>query len=284
MTGIQPLFRFATPEDLPGIGKLWLEETEWGALPPEFAQLFALAPGGAPRTLVAVDQSDGTILGQCGFVPTTIKAGEQLIKGVRPHSTIVSKAYSAAVKTFDLTVQPAAAMYVNGLRLLRDDGCKLAYMVPHPRWAPLFRLQPRTEITSFPLHSVALPVPASLQLPAGCTASPVETWDKSIDDLSERWSPQYECGLVRTAEVLAWKASIGYYRSLAVRQGDELVGVVVIRTKGDRMWQICDMLTADAGETLGARSSQRSSTAQPMVKWKDSHRKRVRRSPFSRRR
>ncbi len=252
MSSVRPSFRFATWNDLPGIKRLWLEETDWGALPEEFMQQWEAAPGGSPRTLIAVNEVDGSVIGQFGFLPLTIKVGDRHVSGVRPHSTIVSKTYRDSIKTLDLAEQPSAAMYANGLRQLREEGVKIAYMVPHPRWTGLFRFQPMAQLKTFPLHSLQFPLDSAFALPDGWSAYEIESWGASIDDLCERWSPQYQCGIVRTAQVLAWKARIGEHRSLAVHRRGELAGVVISKIKGDRMWQVCDMITADDSDALKA--------------------------------
>jgi hypothetical protein len=252
VNNIRPSFRFATLSDLPGIKRLWHEETDWGDFPFEFFEKWEAAPGGVPRVLLAVNDFDDSVIGQLGFLPVAIKVGETVVSGVRPHSTIVSKAYASSVKTLDVSEQPSTAMYDYGLRQLADDGIRLVYMIPHPRWARVLRLRPRAQQKAFPLQSLPLPLETSLELPGAWSVSEIETWGESIDDLWKRSSSQYACGPVRNARVLDWKTMIGHDRSLAVHRGLDLVGVVVCNPKGDGMWRVCDMLTADTSESLRA--------------------------------
>jgi hypothetical protein len=251
LSDIRPSFRFATSKDLSGIKRLWLEETEWGPFPFESGQKWEAAPGGVPRTLIAVNDLDNSVIGQVGFLPVTIKVGEELVRGVRPHTTIVSKAYRSSVNSLDVSEQPSTVMYDIGLRQLAGEGIRLAYSMPNPRWARLFRMRARTQQKSFPLLSFLLPAATLPELPEGWTVSEIETWGESIDDLCKRWSSQYTCASLRTADTLEWKAAISYHRSLAIYRRRELVGVVISEPK-DVMWLVCDMLTADTSECLRA--------------------------------
>lgn len=244
--------RFATQADLPGIQKLWLKETEWGALPIELTRHWDGAPAGQPRTLIAVNRSDGYIVGQFGFVPAMIKVGEAEVPGLRPHSTIVSRAFRASVKTLEPSDQPTVMMYDNGIERLREEGFRIAYMIPHPRWAAFFRLRPGVQVAGFPLRSIGIEAVPHMERPEGFVVKCLNEMNGSVDELWRQSSSQYACGLVRTAATLKWKLELGRYLALGVYRRRDLVGVVTARTRGDGMWLICDMITADADEALEA--------------------------------
>lgn len=196
--------------------------------------------------------SDGSIFGQFGFVPVLIKVGDREVPGLRPHSTIVSRAFRSSVTTLDPADQPAVAMYMYGIQTLRNEGFSIAYMIPHPRWVGLFRIHRNLQRGYFPLFSISVDSVRSLKLTRGYTVSGLELSDAGIDDLWRQWAPQYACGIVRNASALKWKMDIDRYCALAVHRRGDLVGVVIARTRGDGMWLICDMLTAGPGESLKA--------------------------------
>ncbi len=245
-------YRFATADDMDQIIQLWVEETEWGVFPFSDSERWMNAPAGVPRTVVACDESAGTIVGQFGFVPTLILAGDRTLRGVRPHSTIVGKRLRDAISSWDPADQPGFAMYKFGLASFAAEGVQVVHMLPNPRWVRLFKVFPGIQVAKFPLWSIPLPLRPTLTLPPGWTADKLTDWGDGVDRLWILSSSQYDCGVVRDSRLLEWKTSLEGSTVLAVRHDGELMGVVSVRMKGDRQWTISDMLTADAAAALNA--------------------------------
>ena len=245
-------YRFATVDDLEQIIALWVEETEWGVFPFSDTERWVNAPAGVPRTVVAYDNADGKIVGQCGFVPTLLIARDRELRGVRPHSTIVGKRWREGVTSVDPADQPGFAMYRYGMENMAAEGVQVAHMLPNPRWLRLLKLFPGMQAAQFPLWSMFFPLSSSMSPGDGWSTEPLTGWNNEIDQLWTAASHQYECGVVRNAKMLEWKTTLEGSTVITVRKDGKLRGLASCRMKGDRQWTISDMLTADDNESLRA--------------------------------
>jgi hypothetical protein len=91
-----------------------------------------------------------------------------------------------------------------------------------------------------------------VELPPGYEARPLETWGSEVDALWERFASLHPVQAVRDARMLAWRVGKGLHRVTAVRRRGELVGLAAAQRKGDQQWLVCEILAADADESLRA--------------------------------
>lgn len=248
-------FRLHRPDDRPALIRLWREHSGWDEVTAEtWTHRFLSPPLGEACIVVAEDTQAGTIEGQFVFFPCEISVQGRKFKGVRPFAPVVSRAArgSALSLVANPLGQPVIAMYLHAVKALSERGYALAYMVPDPFWARLFRFFPALVSGSFPLWSVPLPWNPSQPLHAGLTARRLEQFDASVDRLAEAALGNYSCQLVRDARMLPWKLSHGAYETWVVERPGELVGLIAAQAKGDRQWLLCDLLTADNDESLRA--------------------------------
>lgn len=244
-------YRLFRPDDLPAIRRLWLEATNWGALPEAQWQRYVVdAPLDGAMFVVAADDA-GDIVGQFVFLPSLVSLGGRIVRACRPGAPIVSRRAPQPALPNPMR-HPAAAMYLTAVRELRAAGVGLLYMVPDPRWVRFLKMFPGMHAGFFPLWCRPLPLPGPLPLPAGYTAAPLAAFDTRVDRLWERASRLHDNMVVRNARVLAWKVGHGDYDVLGIERGGELVGVVASRRKGDRQWLVCDLLAADLDDALRA--------------------------------
>ncbi|MEJ7812551.1 MAG: hypothetical protein WKG32_19220 [Gemmatimonadaceae bacterium] len=243
-------YRFADSGDMEALDRQWEEESGWGTQ--QLAQWFLAAPFGEPRVVMASDRLTGALLGQFRFMPTQVSVDGHVVRATRPFGTIITKTMREAVRSVNPLRQPAVAMYLFATKALRADGVQLIHMVPDPRWERLLRMFPFFQTGKFRLWSLKLPLSAPLHLPDGYTSGPLPAWDARVDRLWDVASSLHGCSVVRNARTLAWKFSVGTYAITAIERGGELVGVVGSQRKGDRQWLICDLLAADAGDSLRA--------------------------------
>jgi hypothetical protein len=243
-------YRLIREDDLPGVQRLWKEETDWGALGDElWRRLVIEAPEWARVSGAVATDEAGAIVGQFAFVPSLVSVGGREVRAFRPAAPIVSR--SLRFRSMNPLSHPAVAMYNHAVKALRARGDGLIYMVPDPRWLRLFKMFPFLRCGSFPLWQ--LPLPLDRPLPAGdrCSAvSPASLEGERIDRLWERARRLHDCLVVRDSRTLAWKLNEPGYEIVGVERGGELVGLAAGRPKGDRQWLLCDVLAADAGEAL----------------------------------
>jgi len=255
-------YEFHLDATLPGLERLWREATDWGentfdTLRPWFDS----APFGKPRIVIATDTESGEMVGQFRFMPLWVTVDGKEIRAVRPFGTIVTPAMHAAAVINTPLDQPAVAMYTRAVVELKAMGEQLIYMVPDPRWMRLFKMFPFLQTGTFPLWSLPVPFEKPVDLDKAYSAAPLKAWDERVDRLWEKSSRLHGCMVLRNRSTLRWKLSNASYTTTAVERDGELVGLVASRQKGDRQWLVCDMLCADAGDSMRATLTAASNVA-----------------------
>jgi len=246
-------YQFYHEATLPDLQRLWVEATDWGEQTlNNLHERFMAAPFGPPRIVVAVDADTDEMIGQFRFMPSRVSVNGREVRAVRPFGTIVSPKMREAITSSNPLEQPAVAMYLHAIKELKAMGEQLIYMVPDPRWVRLFKMIPFLHCGSFPLWSLPVPMPATLPLGEGYSASKLQSWDERVDHLWEKTAQFHGCAVVRTARTLAWKTALAKFDLTVVERGSELVGLAASVRRGDRQWLICDMLFADTGDSLRA--------------------------------
>lgn len=245
-------YRLIEHGDLPALQRLWIEETEWGALTEHLWQRVVVeAPLGGVSGTVATDGATGEIVGQFAFVPSLVTVRGREYRAFRPGAPIVAR--SQRFRSANPLAHPAVAMYLHAVKALRARGDGLIYMVPDPRWVRLFKMFPKIQGGTFPLWRLDLPLAGELPMPEGYTAGLLTVLeDERIDRLWAAWSRFHDCAVVRDSRSLPWKLGIEDYTVLGIERAGELVGLVASRKKGPRQWLVCDVLAADDRDALRA--------------------------------
>jgi hypothetical protein len=209
------------------------------------------APMGGVSGAIATDSATGKIVGQFAFMPSRVTVDGREYRAFRPAAPIVAR--SLRFRSPNPLAHPAVRMYLHAAKELRERGDGLIYMVPDPRWVRFFKMFPNLQAGKFPLWKIDLPLAREMPMPEGHTAAPFDDLaGERVNRLWDAWSRLHPCSVVRDARSLPWKIGGGEYEILGVERGGELVGLVASRQKGDRQWLVCDVLAADAGESLRA--------------------------------
>lgn len=246
-------YRLHSDDDVPALQRLWEGSSEWGALPPGHWRRYVVeAPNGGASIVVAEDDASGEIAAAFAFLPMRVSVGGRVVSALRPAAPITNRAMRAALLSLNPLSHPISELYRFALGAFRDCGHSLLFMIPDPQWVRLLRLSPAFQCGSFPLWSLPLPLARALPVGDGYTAGALDRWDERVDRLWEASARLYDCIAVRDASTLAWKIGNGEYTVTAVERAGELIGLVAGRRKGDRQWLLCDLLSADAEESLQA--------------------------------
>lgn len=256
-------YEFHHVEDLQNLERLWQEATDWGDETLQaLDRWFIACPFGKPCVVIAKDTDTDEIVGQFRFMPSRVVVNGRVVSAVRPFGTIVSPKMRQAMTSPNPFKQPAVAMYRHAVEELRGMGAQLIYMVPDPRWVRLFKMLPFLRSGTFPLWSLPLPLAAPHKPGGDFKATPLTAWDERVDKLWEASSRLHPCAVVRNAGTLPWKLGhAGYTVTTIERPDGSLAGLVAARRKGDRQWLICDMLFADAEDSLRATLSAAANVA-----------------------
>jgi hypothetical protein len=244
---------FHEAADLPGLERLWQEETDWGEESQALRRWFMEAPFGKPSVIVATDEQTGKTVGQFRFMPSRVSVGGREVSAVRPFGTIITREAHEAANVRNAFDHPIAVMYLRAAEEFQARGVKLIYTIPDERWVGLFKRWAthlkmfQIDYASFPLWSLPLPLKDGLlPLGAGFTAAPLEVWDERVGALWQAARNLHGCMAVRDAGVLRWKLANATYAVTGVERAGELVGLAASRAKGDRQWLVCDLLASDA--------------------------------------
>ena len=235
-------YRLSTVDDQDTLVRFWSEQSGWDTVDAEtWTQRLVKPPVGSARIVLGEDE-EGKIVSQFAFVPSLVWLDGAEVPALRPFAPIVAPGVRSGLNPMQ---HPIVAMFNYGRQAFRDLGDGVLYMLPDPRWRRLFRALPQFQTAPFPLLSRPLPMedgPLSL---GGYTAGPLSGWSVRVDALwaaARGWmGPQ----VVRDCRTLPWKVGQGDYRLTAVERGNDLVGLVASRHKGDRQWLVCDVLAAD---------------------------------------
>jgi hypothetical protein len=243
-------YRMLTEHDLPALQKLWMEETDWGKLTEQMWQRYVVQ-GPMGGVAGAIAEEDGRIVGQFAFVPSLVTVNGREYRAFRMAAPIVAK--SLRFISPNPLAHPAVAMYLHTAKELGARGDGLIYAIPDPRWVRFFKMFPRLQGGKFPLWRIDLPLAAEWPMLHGFTAAPLASLDdERIDQLWQTWVRFHPCSVVRDSRSLPWKIGGGEYEILGIERAGELAGLVASRQKGDRQWLICDVLAADAEDSLRA--------------------------------
>lgn len=247
-------YRLAERNDLPQLRRLWEQEAGWGKIvvTEEMWQRYVVdAPLGGISGAVAIDDETGEIVGQFVFVPSLVLVNGREVRAFRPAAPILAKS-ARKIRSPNPFQHPLVAMYRHSVKLLRERGDGLLYMVPDSRWVRFFRMFPNLHCGSFPLWRIDLPLAAPLPLGEGFEVKALAGWDERVDRLGKQWASLYGCSVVRDSRTLPWKIGGGEYIIQSIERNGEMVGMVASRKKGDRQWLVCDVMAADDGDSLRA--------------------------------
>jgi hypothetical protein len=246
-------YRFHEEGDLPGLHRLWEEETGWGPLTPAIWRSRYSGPTGPSRVVVAVDRR-GHIVGQMVFVPLPVSLNGREVSAFRMFAPIVARAAAprGSLGYDNLFEHPFGRMYRYGVGALQERRATLIFGLPDVRIYRIYRRFAFLQCGSFPLWSLPLPL-APPSFAGGYTFRRLETWDSRVDHLWRQASSFLPgCHVVRDSRTLSWKISNCHHTVIAVERARALVGVVAARRREPDQWEISDLLTADAGSALRA--------------------------------
>ncbi|HEU0012808.1 MAG TPA: hypothetical protein VFQ45_03955, partial [Longimicrobium sp.] len=212
--------------DLPGVLRLWEEESGWGAITPEkWRRWYVDRPDGPCLVMVAED-GGGRVAGQLVFAPAVVRVDGEPVPAVRVGAPIVERARRR--RSVRHPEHPATRLYREGARAAAAAGFRLLYAVPEHGWLPFFRWLGGFAQADPGCLAVA-PSPAAAGRARGLRAAPSAGFGAEHDVLWEQAASSFpvRCGLERGADRLRHR--IGGHRVLEARDaGGALAGYVAV--------------------------------------------------------
>jgi hypothetical protein len=130
----QLTYRLYREEDIPGLLRLWEENTEWGRLTPEqWREWYVDTPHGPCLIPVAIDET-GTARGQLVLTPARLAFGDQELKALRLSAPILQKQLRAIQRP-----HPTLCLYERAVEAAIAQGYGLFYAYPDRRALHFFR-------------------------------------------------------------------------------------------------------------------------------------------------
>ena len=219
--------------DLPGVLRLWEEESGWGAVTPEqWRRWFVDRPDGACLVMVAED-GGGRVAGQLVFAPTLVRIDGEDVPAVRVGAPIVDRAWRR--RSVRHPEHPAARLYRAGARAAAERGFRLLYALPEHAWLPFFRWLGGFAEADPGCRAVdaASGAATAAGLAAGLRAAPSGDFGAEYDALWAGAAASFpvRCGLDRGAERLRYR--IGGHLVLEVREeaGGALAGYAAVNRR-----------------------------------------------------
>ncbi|HEU4457329.1 MAG TPA: hypothetical protein VFR81_29945 [Longimicrobium sp.] len=212
------VFRPFREGDLPGVLRLWEEESGWGGITPEqWRKWYVDRPDGACLVAVAED-GDGRVVGQAVFAPTVVRVDGEEVSAVRLGAPILARETRRG--SIRSQAHPMVRLYRAGARACAEAGHRVLYAVPEHAWLPFFRWFGEFRMVEHPCAALPLADPGPLRAAAGgLAAAPAAGFGAEYDALWERAAERFpiRCAVDRGAARLRHR--IGGHVVLEARDG-----------------------------------------------------------------
>jgi hypothetical protein len=235
-TAAAPLiYRLFQEDDLPGMLRLWEEESGWGEITAEtWRSWYVDTPHGNCIVAVATDQ-DGAVAGQLVFTPTRVAVRQETVRALRLSAPVLSHRLRGAVRS--IKDHPLANLYNVGIEAARASGYKLVHAFTQSAWLPFFRSSGRLGLPPFsdaeyPCFSrpfaPAVPAPRSGGDYAVARVTRFGDEFQTLWEIARRSFPM-QCAIVRDPAWVRYKNN--GHLALGVRDSERgsLIGYAAIR-------------------------------------------------------
>lgn len=140
-------YRLYRERDLPGLLRLWEEETPWGRLEEDtWREWYMDTPYGESIISVSI-APNGEVVGHIAFSPRLLHVGGRQIDALRMSAAIVEPRYRTS-KLRDRR-HPMASLLTTAVAAAADRGYGVIYALPAPRLIPWFRWLGQSGIAPF---------------------------------------------------------------------------------------------------------------------------------------
>lgn len=228
-------YRLFRDEDLPGLLRLWEENSGWGSITAEqWFDWYVTTPGGPSTVAVAVDP-EGEIVGQEIFTPSHLWINGREVMALRLSAPILRK--DLRLKSLRKVDHPVVGLFSVGRDAAVSNQVGLIYAMPDHAWVPFFRWAPRMGLPRFSdreFGCVSVPLsPPSMPFSfTSLAVGPVEAFGEEFSTLWEETASGLKntCAVVRSIPWLSYKN--GNHLCLASHTAEgRLAGYIAIHRK-----------------------------------------------------
>ena len=244
-------FRLFREYDLPGVLRLWEEESGWGGITPEqWRRWYVDRPDGPCLVMVAEDE-EGRVAGQLVFAPTVVRMEGAEVPAVRVGAPIVDR--TRRRRSVRHPEHPATRLYRAGAREAAERGFRLLYALPEHGGLPFFRWLGGFAEADLGCVAVDAASAAAAGFAGALQAAPAPGFGAEYDALWELAMESFpiRCAVDRSAGRLRYR--IGGHLVLEARDGDgALVGYAAIHKRTGLLEDVLARTPAELAPVLAA--------------------------------
>ena len=225
-------FRLFQPDDLPGILRLWEEDSGWGGISAkQFDDWYIKTPYGKCLIVVAVNQAN-KIVGQNIFTPSRIYVGGEEKKALRLSAPILIKKFRARISN---PAHPVVGMFKCGVEAAVEQGFSVIYSFPQTAWLPVIKhIFPQIgidmqKVAAGQIECFAVSLNSFSSGESESETSVINFFNDEYDLLWQSAAKNFplNVAIVRNADWLNWK--FGGHLVLEVRRRKKLIGYAAIK-------------------------------------------------------
>lgn len=243
-------YRLFRDDDLPGLLRLWEQESGWGAITVEqWRRWYLEGPNGPAIVVVATDGNE--MLGQEVFAPATLLLHGEHVPVLRLTAPILSRRLRRG--SARSMAHPVVQLYWLGAKAGAARGFGLIFALPEHAWLPFFRWLPEFETAEFPCVACGLtgPMPTggvdAVALPGPeFGAEYAALWDSAVQEFPIR------CGIARTPAWIAYKNNGHVALEIRDRCTGALLGYTATKRKTGLLADILARSPADLPRVVAA--------------------------------
>ncbi|HEX5725548.1 MAG TPA: hypothetical protein VFX98_08775 [Longimicrobiaceae bacterium] len=240
-------------DDLPGVLRLWEEESGWGAITPERWRKWYVDRPDGPCLVAVAEDGDGRLVGQAVFAPTVVRIDGEPVPAVRLGAPILARETRRG--SIRSQAHPMVQLYRAGARASAEAGFRLLYAVPEHAWLPFFRWFGEFRMVEHPCAALPVGDPAAAPRAAagGVAAAPAAGFGAEHEALWERAVESFpiRCAVDRGADRLHHRIA-GHLVLEARDEGGALVGYAALRRHDGLVEDVLARTPAELAPLLAA--------------------------------
>jgi len=241
--------------DIKSIIGLWEHHSGFGGIDEKTFEDWYVKTPYEPAEIIVAEDEENKVRAQMVFMPTRIRVGEQVIKGMRIAAPIIDR--DIRFSDTDFLAHPLFNLFMNGMLQSKRKGFALVYIFPARGWLTVLdkfsHLVNNWLTASFPTFSIE--VGSTIINPTGSpgffykeaeafTEQYDELWEKAIRDLP------IICGIEKKKDWLTFRLSQHIIIEARDKDNGELKGYCVINRKSGMIIDLLATSQSDLKEIL----------------------------------
>jgi hypothetical protein len=240
-------------DDLPGILRLWRDDSGWGEITEEQWRSWYVDTPWGESIISVVEDSSGEIVGQGAMNPFDVRLGKEVGVGYRVSAPILR----TEIRTGSALSpnHPSRRMLKLGMETAKQRGAMIAYAMPLAAWRGFFSRIPGFQVQLFKCavinltekRSDSVAEPLIVERTTTFEGEHIQLWESAFRNM------RVQAGVERNAKLMTYRSS--NQLTLNIRTADsKLLGYVEIKSKTGLVVDLVAKTTQDIGRIINAVS------------------------------